>query len=245
MKKTRKAPLFVGVFAVVTLAAHAGIITTAGVAPNPGGPVVVTNSTSATISYIDTPVTQRVDFYSTTLLALLNGNQVFSQTFLLPFGDAAVQAAIAQADAILAGGGASFGAPFLFSNMSALQSSVTASPPTSTCLIESSIPLNSHATGVTTVTTTNTFGPNTVMVGECQSDTFSVLSTQLDININTDFVYAVPRNIVTTNTFLTTQTYEITGTTPNSSVPEPATSGLLLLGLGTVACCRRRRFSQQ
>jgi hypothetical protein len=235
---------FLAVAVCCSAPSHAGIITTAGVAPNPGGSVVVTNSTTATIGYVDTPVTQRVDFYSTTLLALLNGNQVFSQTFLLPFGDAAVQAAIAQADAILAGGGATFGAPFLFSNMSALQSSVTTPPPTSTCLIESSIPLNSHATGATAVTTTNTFGPAVVMVGECQSDIFTVLSGQLDINVNTDFVYAVPRNIVTTNTFLTTQTYEITGTTPNSSVPEPATSGLLLLGLGTVACCRRRRFSQ-
>jgi hypothetical protein len=215
------------------------------IAPNPGGPVVITNSTTATIGYIDTPVTQRVDLFSTTLLAFLNTNQVFSQTFALPFSDPTVQAAVAQADAILSGGGASFGSPMLFSNMSALQSSVTATPPTSTCLIESSIPLNPHATGATTVTTTNTFGPAVVMVGQCQSDIFNVLSGQLDINVNTDFVYAVPRNIVTTNTFLTTQTYRITGTTAGASVPEPATAGLVLLGLGAVAWWRRRRFRER
>src|ERR1039457_3650023 len=58
----------------------------------------------------------------------------------------------------------------------------------------------------------DTFGPATVMVGDCQSDTFTILSGQLDINVNTDIVYAIPRNVVTTNTYLTTQVYVISGT---------------------------------
>jgi|GEM_PF-4864714 len=38
---------------------------------NPGGQEVISNSSSATISYADTPVTNTVTDYSTTLLALL------------------------------------------------------------------------------------------------------------------------------------------------------------------------------
>lgn len=83
----------------------------APVAPNPGGSVVTTNSTTSyTVGFADTPVTQRIDQYSTTIEAILNGGStVFSQTFSLPFGDSTVQAAVAQADAILAGDGASVG----------------------------------------------------------------------------------------------------------------------------------------
>ncbi len=55
------------------------------IAPNPGGSIVVTNSTTSSYIYVDTPVTDRVDNYSTTVLALLNGNQVFSETFSAPF----------------------------------------------------------------------------------------------------------------------------------------------------------------
>ena len=181
---------------VLILGALCGGLAYGAVAPNPGGTVVTTNSTSATIGYVDTPVTQRVDLYSTTVVALQNGSQVFSQSFSVPFTDAAVQAAIVQANGILSGRGATFGAPALTTNTSVLQSSVITPPPTSTCLS----PGTNTATGATTVTTVDTFGPATVAVGDCQSDTFTVLSGQLDININTDIVFAVPRNVVTTNT---------------------------------------------
>src|ERR1022692_3074608 len=194
--------------AVFSLGILCGGLAYGGIAPNPGGALVVTNSTTASISYVDTPVTQRVDLYSTTVVALQNGSQVFSQSFSAPFSNAAVQAAIVQANGILSGRGATFGAPALTTNTSVLQSSVTAPPPTSTCLS----PGTNTATGATTVTTVDTFGPATVLVGQCQSDTFTILSGQLDVNVNTDIVYAIPRNVVTTNTYLTTQTYLITGT---------------------------------
>src|ERR1039457_3083841 len=172
---------------VFILGALCGGLAYGGVAPNPGGSTVTTNSTSATIGYVDTPVTQRVDLYSTTVVALQNGSQVFAQSFSVPFTDAAGQAAIVQANGILSGRGATFGAPALTTNTSVLQSSVITPPPTSTCLSP---------------------GTNTV----------TVLSGQLDININTDIVFAVPRNVVTTNTFLTTQTYLITGTGGTAAV---------------------------
>jgi hypothetical protein len=219
-----------------------------GIAPNPGGAVVTTNSTSATIGYVDTPVTQRVDLYSTTVVALQNGSQVFSQSFSAPFSNAAVQAAIVQADGILSGRGATFGAPALTSNNSVLQSSVTAPPPTYTCLQAESI---GTLTGVQTVAGTTTFGPATINVGDCQSDTFTVLVGQEDVNVNTDNGLAVARNVVTTNTFLTTQTYVITGTGGTAAVGAPALSGwglaglaLLLAAAGTLLLQRRSSSRQ-
>jgi hypothetical protein len=234
--------------AVFSLGILCGGLAYGGVAPNPGGALVVTNSTTATIGYIDTPVAQRVDLYSTTVVALQNGSQVFSQSFSAPFSNAAVQAAIVQADGILSGRGATFGAPALTSNNSVLQSSVTAPPPTYTCPQAESI---GTLTGVQTVATITTFGPATINVGDCQSDTFTVLAGQTDINVNTDNGFAVARNVVTTNTFLTTQTYVITGTGGTAAVAgAPALSGwgmaglaLLLAGAGTLL--QRRSSSRQ
>lgn len=207
--------------------------------PNPGGPVVDTNSTTTSYVYVDTPVTDSVDNYSTTLLALLNGNQVFSETFSAPFSDSTVQAAISQADSILSGDSASFGSPALISNTSVLQSSVTTPPPTYSCATGPAP--GQSATGVTTQTITVNYGPATIMVGDCQSEIFDVLVGQEDINTNTDTQYSVPVTVVTTNTYLDTQTYEIVGITAASPVPEPGTWMLLLLGGGVVAMIGGRK----
>ena len=236
--------------AVFSLGILCGGLAYGGIAPNPGGALVVTNSTTASISYVDTPVTQRVDLYSTTVVALQNGSQVFSQSFSAPFSDAAVQAAIVQADGILSGRGATFGAPALTSNNSVLQSSVTAPPPTSTCLQAESI---GTLTGVQTTVTTTNLGPVTINVGDCQSDTFTVIPGQSDINVNTDIGWAVARNVVTTNTFLTTQTYVITGTggtAGTAAVGAPALSGWGLAGLALLLAAAgmlllQRRSSRQ
>ena len=75
-------------------------------------------------------MTNSVSDFSTTITALLNGAPVFSQSFGLPFADAMVQQAVAAADAILAGEGASFGAPVLASagTMTASSTSVPVTP---------------------------------------------------------------------------------------------------------------------
>jgi hypothetical protein len=229
---------------VALLCASACVFTPAdaSVAPNPGGSSVVTNSTTATISYVDTPVTNRVDEFSTTLLSFLNGSEISSQTFLFAFSDPTVQSAVTQADAILTGDGASFGAPILNSSVVALLSSVTIPPPTYTCMDVSngSPPPGTSVTG-TTVTLVDTFGPATINVGECLGDTFTVLAGQLDINVNTDIQYSIAQTVVTTDTYLTTATYEINGVTSNNAVPEPGTLALLLAGAGMLLFVRRRR----
>jgi hypothetical protein len=212
-------------------------------APNPGGATVVTNSTTATITYADTLVTDNVDDYSTTLLALVNGSQVSSVTLLAPYSDPTVAAAIATADGILTGDGATFGSPSLLSSTSVLQSSVITPPsePSYSCLAAEAA-LGADFAG-TTVTTAETFGPATIAVGDCSEDSFTVLAGQLDINVNSNNGFTIPVETVTTDTYLDSATYEIAGTTEVAPgvTPEPASVELVLSGLGAIACGLRKR----
>ncbi|HEY1221009.1 MAG TPA: hypothetical protein VGF03_18850 [Bryobacteraceae bacterium] len=192
-------------------------------APNPGGKTVVTNSTSSTYVAQDTPVSQQVNRYSTTLKAILNGSQnVYQQTFAVAFTDPAVQAAVTAADAILTGDNATFGAPAQTSTSTVLQSSQLSYVLTG----------DTAATGNITTTTTDTFGPAAILVGDNQTEVFIVLSGQLDINVNTNIEYYAARNDVTTNTYLTTQSYTISGSATAPATPAPASWLLLVIGLG-------------
>jgi hypothetical protein len=184
-------------------------------------------------------VTQQVNQYSTTLKAILNGSQtVFQQTYAVAFSDPAVQAAVSTADAILTGDGASPSAPAQTSTSTVLQSSLVSNGP---------IVQSTQATGNVSVTTVDTFGPATIMVGDNQSDTFTVLAGQLDINVNTNAEYYAYQNVTTTNTYLTTQTYTISGTAVAApATPAPASWLLMLTGLavaGLLTWLRRLKES--
>jgi hypothetical protein len=202
---------------------------TAPLAPNPGGAIVITNSTTSNISgFVDTPVTQRTDAYATTIEAVLNGGStVYDQTFSAPFSDPSVQAAILQADGILGGDGATYGSPFQTVNTTVPAGSQVTYQVT-----------GQSPTGAFEIGTITTFGPTSIAVGDNQSDLFTILAGQEDININTENFYATDRNAITTNAFLTSQTYEIDGTTSTSpAAPEPAT--WLFCGAGLLACLGR------
>jgi hypothetical protein len=195
-------------------------------AQNPGGGVSVTSSTTSSYVNGGTALTQRIDQYATTIEIKLNGTQtLLMQTFGLASNDPVVQAAIQQAEASAIN--ASFGTPSLLSGSSVLTSSLLTYVPTQ-------VP-----TGNTSTTTVQTFGPATVNVGGNQTELFYVLPGQLDINVNTNNEYF--RNPLTTNTYLTTQSYEILGTSGSGSVPEPASFAMVALGLSAAACWRRRR----
>jgi hypothetical protein len=218
----------------------AAALAQAAIAPNPGSPTVVTNSTTSSYVTVQTPVTQQVNQYSTTLKAILNGSQtVFQQTYAVAFSDPAVQAAVSTADAILTGDNASPSAPAQTSTSTVLQSSQVSNGP----IVQSTTP-----TGATpTVTDVVTFGPATIMVGDNQSDTFTVLSGQEDVNVNTDTEYYAYQNVTTTNTYLTTQSYTISGTAAAvSATPAPASWLLMLTGLavaGLLTWLRRLKES--
>jgi hypothetical protein len=233
-----------GAVALLSLLAVAVCFSTrvqAQTAPNPGGQTVITNSTTATITYADTLVTDNLDDYSTTLLALVNGSQVSSVTLLAPYSDPTVAAAIATADGILTGDGATFGSPSLLSSTSVLQSSVI-TPPSESYTCESAEATGSTYDTGSTVTTAETFGPAAITVGDCNSESFFILSGQTDINVNTNNAYTIPVETITTDTYLDSATYEIAGTTEVAPgvTPEPASVELVLSGLGAIAWCRWR-----
>ena len=199
---------------------------TAAVEPNPGGSTVFTDSSTASASYVVTPVTQRLDDHTTTISATLGGYSVYSIIFSLPFSDSTVQQAVASADAILTGDGASLGLPMLASNTTALQSSVTTTnTPSLSCAQLSSG--GYVMTGTTTTTTTSVVGPTTIGVGVCLGDTCNVNAGQTDINVSFDNQYAVPETFTTTDTYLTTQSYPIAGTA-GSAGPGSITHLLLI-----------------
>jgi hypothetical protein len=87
----------------------------------------------------------------------------------------------------------------------------------------------------------DTFGPVTIMTGAGNTDEYVIPGGQEDINVNQDYTYAVNQNAVTTNTYLTTQSYEIDGATRSVSTPEPGTWGLVVASLLLLALQHRRR----
>ena len=109
---------------------------------------------------------------------------------------------------------------------------------------------------------TTTFGPATILVdnlGLCQglvSGAYGVLPTgcsgqglpfvvlagQTDLNINGDEVFDINQVTTTTNTTLTSQTYNLDGVGSASPVPEPASICLLGTGLLTMVGAARRRL---
>lgn len=210
---------------------------------NPGGSVVYSGSTSATVSYATTTVTNSVTDFSTTLLALLNGVQVYSMTFPTAFGGSTVSSAITAEDATLLADGASFGSPSLVASSSTLASSVSTTPMTYSCQ-------GARATGQTyitgaSVTASTLVGPGTIFTGDCNTDTLFVNPGQTDINVNTNTDYLIPESITTTNTYLDSQTYEIAATSNSAAVtPEPACLELTLTGLGAIGWVRRRRWQR-
>ena len=113
-----------------------------------------------------------------------------------------MQAAVSAADAILTADHATAGTPVQASSSSALQGSQSSYVLTS----------DTTATGTPTVSTATTFGPAAIAVGDNQTDVLIVLEGQEDINVNTNNEYYADRNVVTTDTYLTTQTYTIQGT---------------------------------
>ena len=179
--------------------------------PNPtNNSYIVWSISNPTITYTTSTVTQetnltatvnrQVNEYSTELIARLpNGTVVYDQTFNAAYSDPAVQAAVAQAAAALAGAGAaSYTGP---TETNSSQTLVNSASVTAT---------NAIGTNVSAATTMY-IGPQTIMVGENQSQVFTLSAGQVDYDTLITFVVTNLVTTTNTDTYLNSAAYVMEG----------------------------------
>ncbi len=201
-----------------------------------GGGLLTTTTISTTFSeqVQTTNLTQRVDLFSTELRARLQGGPLLlDQTFSAPFTDPVVQSALTGAQQLLTTQGAKgFIGPALLSNNIALTNTKTVfgTP------IEIAPPQVSN-------TTTSLIGPATIQIGDNAIQLFTVEAGTINFNTDTHTLHSLGVTNTTTNTFLTSQVYELDGTSGPSAIPEPGTFGLMAFAIAGL-CLRihRRRM---
>jgi probable HAF family extracellular repeat protein len=69
-------------------------------------------------------------------------------------------------------------------------------------------------------------------VGPCQSEIFDVNAGQEDVHVDVNTTFTVSQNVVTTNTYLITQIYEIDGTSASSSCDVSGVQQLINQAIG-------------
>ena len=232
--------------------------------------VTATASLAEVDTILTTPVTQRVDTFSTELRArMVTGGFLYDQTFAVAFSDPAVQAAITTAKGVLTGAGAvSFNGPFQFSNSQSLVSSNANTVINNTALSQSI--LNTEVfVGPQTISTGNfglcqsytLDGSGHPVPAGCVADTppkfppfpgpfpftsFSIVPGGVDVDTLALQLVTINQTTTTTNTFLTTQVYEVDGFPQGvTATPAPPTLMLGLIGLTFVgAFLARQRFAR-
>ena len=173
---------------------------------HPGSTFTTTTSCAGAITYNEpTTTTQRADTFATRIVGKFGDTVVFDQTVAAPFDDPAVQAAVAQAEAAVAaagGPGTDIADPAQTANDTTLAGTTSAS-------------LFSLDHTDTTLSTTTTFGPTTILIGddttcaaaiatlpgttrpECvtdgQSQPFFVVAGTTNVNTNTHRRILLPR----------------------------------------------------
>ena len=169
----------------------------------PGDPNTFTSTSETTeTSTIDAPATQTNTAYETTITAVLNGGvTVYQQSFALPYADPAVQEAVAQADLILAGDGATAATPSLTSSQTTSQTYTAPATQSS----------------VKTITVTTNFGPGTIgpfdvggtFATQTPNAAITLLAGQELTNVNTDTQTVTDPTASAITTNLLTQDYTI------------------------------------
>ena len=201
-----------------------------------------------------TNLTQRVDQFTTELRARLQGGPLLlDQTFAAPFSDPVGQSALVSAQQLLTAQGAKgFLGPALLGNNTAPINSNTIPN-----VIQSAAPQTFVAV------TSNIIGPGSVQIGtigQCQGanaagvpfgcdpaagNPATVQAGTSNTNVNSHTSYFLSVTNTTTNTFLTSQVYELDGVSaPAAGVPEPGTlalAGIAIPGLWLGLRLRGRR----
>ena len=179
---------------------------------------------------------------------LFGGPVVYDHTFNLPYSDPVVQDAILAAQLALQG----ITSPLAFIGPNLVSNSVSLVGSSSNTVINSS-------TDVFYNSLTETLGQASIFIGQLGAcagvnitdsvpfgctpglgTPYLVVSYSSNVNINTHTLTQILQTTTTTNTFLTSQVYDLTGVPVSGSVPEPGTVSLVAIGLGGIVLIRRR-----
>ena len=164
--------------------------------------VTSTTSTTHHETFTDTFLSSvRMDDFLTRITAQLAGGPIlFDQSFNLHISDAIVQSAVANAQNILnAAGAATISGPNLIFSQEDFLGSVT------------NFLGEQFNHDETSVTTTTTIGPATILIGDDQSQTFFVPGGALNINTHTHTESFIDRSYQDQHSYLTSEHYDLTG----------------------------------
>ncbi len=196
-------------------------------------------STTCSEQVMTTNLTQRVDQFSTELRARLQGGPLLlDQTFAASFTDPVVQSALVSARQLLAGQGAlGFIGPTLLGNNISLTGAKTVPSVIQTAPSQDLVTIGTQ------------IGPRAIqigVIGQCQGadasgvpfgcapnagNQLTVVVGTTNFNANTHTFYSLGVTNTTTNTFLTSQVYELDGTSGPAAIPEPGTFCLMALAI--------------
>jgi len=245
--------------ALVFLAAAAvGFGCTAGLPVSNGNTIQSAASCAEVDTIVNTPVTQRLDTYATELRARIgNGAFLYDQTFAVAFSDTTVQNAITTARGVLSGAGAvNFTGPTqLSSNVSQVSSNtvtvVNNTVTTNTLVGTASYvgpfspsvgalgictgyianpPLSGSGSGLITAPAGYVIPTGCVPGGT----SYPIVSGGILFDTLTTALVTVNQTATTTNTFRTTQLYELDGFA--AGVPVTPAPPALLLTLTALLC---------
>ena len=224
----------------------------------PGNMTNTTFSVSTTCSeqVMTTNLTQRVDQFSTELrVRQLGGPLLLDQTFAAAFTDPVVQSALMNAQQLLSTQGATgFLGPTLLSNITTLTGSTMSSKFIQTAPSQSFVTVSNTVGGIVNQ---KLLSVQTGDIGQCQGvDALTGLPFGCDpttgiqltvafgtqnLNANSHTLYTIGVTNTTTNTFLTSQSYELDGTRGPASIPEPGTLAPMALAMAGLWSLRFRR----